>query len=138
MCLNFSWNLRCKSPVRVHIPGPDFTLSGNAAVDIDARICIVDNVLNGFDAYKLDCGTFIQDYRCQNAMRTHPKGVALARKSTLVVGGSDHGKVYIFERKTGGLLKTLNHNQTGGAETIAVCSSTPIPTFRELMGTTGG
>jgi len=38
----------------------------------------------------------------------------------LVVGGSDHGRVYIFERKTGRVLKTLKYAKKGGVETIAV------------------
>lgn len=38
----------------------------------------------------------------------------------LVVGGSDNGLVYIFERKTGKLLETLHHSDAGLVQTIAV------------------
>jgi hypothetical protein len=80
----------------------------------------VDNVSNGFDIYKMQCGTFVKTLVTKEAQKTHPKGVAFADKSRLVVGGSDHGLVYIFERKTGRVVKTLKHARKGGVETIGV------------------
>jgi len=69
------------------------------SVDIDQKICIVDNVSNGFDIYKLECGNFVKTVVTKEVQKTHPKGVVFADKSRLVIGGSDHGLVYIFERK---------------------------------------
>jgi len=77
-------------------------------------------VFNGFDIYKLECGSFVKTLVTKKAKRRYPKGVAFADRSRLVVGGSDHGLVYIFERKTGLVLKTLKHARKGGVETIAV------------------
>ncbi|KAF8880605.1 hypothetical protein CPB84DRAFT_1851829 [Gymnopilus junonius] len=93
---------------------------GNAAVDMDRRICIVDNIQNGFDLYKMETGLFVKTFITKDAVKTHPKGVAFGDKSRLVIGGSDHGHVYIFDRKTGRILKSLRHAKRGGAETLAV------------------
>jgi hypothetical protein len=49
-----------------------------------------------------------------------PKQVAFGAEGRLVVGGSDNGSVYIFERKTGKLLETLRHSNAGLVQTIAV------------------
>jgi hypothetical protein len=38
----------------------------------------------------------------------------------LIIGGSDHGSVYVFERKSGKLLESLRHSSTGLVQTIAV------------------
>ena len=94
--------------------------SGNAAVDIDRKICVVDNLENGFDLYKMDSGVFVKTFITKHVVKTHPKCVVFADRSRLVIGGSDHGRVYVFERKTGQLLKTLTHARKGGVETIAV------------------
>ena len=80
----------------------------------------MDNVSDGFDIYKLECGSFVRTFVTKEAQKRYPKGVALADNSRLVVGGSDHGQVYIFERKSGRVLKTLKHARKGGVETIAV------------------
>ncbi|KAG2109490.1 hypothetical protein BD769DRAFT_1301006, partial [Suillus cothurnatus] len=47
-----------------------------------------------------------------------PKQVAFGAKGRLVVGGSDNGLVYIFERKFGKLLETLHHSNAGLVQTI--------------------
>lgn len=93
---------------------------GNAAVDLERRLCVVDNVGDGFDIYKLDSGSYVKTLSTKDPLKTYPKGVTFAAHSYAVVGGSDHGIVYIFERKTGKIIKTLKHAKKGGAETIAV------------------
>jgi hypothetical protein len=77
-------------------------------------------VSDGFDIYKLECGSFVRALVPKEAQKRYPKGVAFADRSRLVVGGRDHGRVYIFERKTGRVLKTLKHARKGGVETITV------------------
>jgi hypothetical protein len=95
--------------------------SGNAAVDVARKICVVDNVGTGFNIYKMDSGILVRTLETGRAKKTFPKGVAFADNSRAVVGGSDHGLVYIFERKSGQVLKTLRHSKSGGVETISVC-----------------
>ncbi|KAF9470790.1 hypothetical protein BDN70DRAFT_648297 [Pholiota conissans] len=97
---------------------------GNAAIDLERRICVVDNVGKGFDIYKLDSGKFVKTLTTRDPMKTYPKGVAFADEYHAIVGGSDHGLVYIFDRKTGQAITTLKHGGDGGVETIAVSLST--------------
>ena len=43
----------------------------------------------------------------------------------VVVGGSDHGVVYVFDRRTGSRLDILRHADAGLVQTIAVSGYTP-------------
>jgi hypothetical protein len=81
---------------------------------------VVDNVGSGFDIYKVDSGNFVRTLSTGDPLKTYPKGVAFVDNSHAIVGGSDHGRVYIFECKTGKVLHKLKHSKQGGAETIAV------------------
>lgn len=96
------------------------TRSGNAAVDLQRGLCVVDNVGNGFDLYKLDRGEFIRTFVTKDPWKTYPKGVCFASDLRIVIAGSDHGLVYIFERKSGRCLDTLKHTNEGGVQTITV------------------
>jgi len=68
----------------------------------------------------LDLGKFIRSFEIGEFARSYLKGVVFADKAHAIVGGSDHGRVYIYDLKTGKMLKTLQHAQEGGVETVAV------------------
>jgi outer membrane protein assembly factor BamB len=75
---------------------------------------------NGFDLYNLDTAEFVRTFPTKDPKETYPKGVAFVDRARAVVGGSDHGLVYIFQRKTGHLIDTLKYERRGGVETLAV------------------
>lgn len=81
---------------------------------------MVDNVGNGFDLYTIDSGHFQRTLRTREAQKTFPKGVVFANNGNAVIGGSDHGLLYIFDVQTGDVLRTISHCKDGGVETIAV------------------
>ena len=93
---------------------------GNAAVSQEHRICVIDNVSNGFDVYRLDSGQFVRTLVTREPIKTYPKGVAFANNCQAIIGGSDHGYVYIFERKSGIILGKLAHARNDGVQTITV------------------
>ena len=95
-------------------------ISGNADIDLERRLCVVDNVGNGFDIYKIDSGHFVRTLVTREPIKTYPKGVAFANHCQAVVAGSDHGQVYIFNRKTGRIIKMLKHGKRDGVQTIDV------------------
>ena len=94
--------------------------SGNTSVDLHRGLCVIDNVGCGFDLYRMDSGTFVRGLVTREPSKTYPKAVAFADNSRVIVGGSDHGLVYIFERKTGKLIRSLRHAKNGGVQTVAV------------------
>jgi hypothetical protein len=84
---------------------------------------IMDNARNGFSLYRLDDVARIREYVTGAPRKTYPKQVGFAEGQRMVVGGSDHGKVYIFGRKTGEVLQRLHHGKDELVQTIAVCCS---------------
>jgi len=113
-----SWDRRCGDvpPVATVLTGS----SGNTAVDMERRLCVVDNVNNGFDIYKIDSGNFVRTLVTQDPIKMYPKGVAFANHGQAIVGGSDHGRAYIFERKSDQMITILNHGNNEGVQTIGV------------------
>ena len=78
------------------------------------------NVNNGFDIYKIDSGNFVRTLVTRDPIKTYPKGVAFANHGQAIVGGSDHGRAYIFERKSGRMITTLSHGNDEGVQMIGV------------------
>lgn len=80
----------------------------------------MDNARNGFDLHQLDNATYIRTFPTGNPIKVLPKQVAFGEDSRVIIGGSDHGAVYVFDRKTGKPLQVLHHAGNGLVQTIAV------------------
>jgi hypothetical protein len=59
-----------------------------------------------------------------------PSGVAFADKGRLVIGGSNHGLVYVFDSKTGLEIEALRHAEHGRVQAIAVSEIFGAAIFR--------
>jgi hypothetical protein len=81
----------------------------------------VDNAADGFTLYRLDGNEEpVRTFITATPSVSVPKQVAFGAEGRMVVGGSDNGSVYVFERKSGKLLDTLRHSNAGLVQTIAV------------------
>ncbi|KAG2100709.1 uncharacterized protein F5147DRAFT_525694, partial [Suillus discolor] len=93
---------------------------GHAAVNQKKGVFIVDNATNGFTLYRLEGDEEPVQTSVTTALSVSvPKQVTFSAEERLIVGGSDHGSVYVFKRKTGKLFNTLHHSNTGLVQTIA-------------------
>ncbi|KAG0699826.1 WD40-repeat-containing domain protein [Suillus ampliporus] len=98
---------------------------GHAAVYSKRGVFIVDNATDGFTLYRLEGdGEPVRTFATGLPSVSVPKQVAFGEDGKVVVGGSDHGLVYIFDRKTGETLQTLHHADTGLVQTISVSIKT--------------
>lgn len=52
--------------------------------------------------------------------RRVPKEAAFAEKNSVIVGGSNHGKVYVWNKITGALIQQLNHPDGGMVQAVTV------------------
>ena len=77
--------------------------------------------MNGFNLHQLDNGAYIWMFPTRTTIKAMPEQVAFAEDSRLVVGGSDHGYVYVFDRRTGAPLDILHHADKGLVQTVTVC-----------------
>lgn len=95
--------------------------SGHAAVYQKRGIFVVDNATDGFTLYRLEGkGEPVRTFATAVPSISVPKQVAFGEEGKIVVGGSDNGLVYIFDRKTGDILETLRHADAGLVQTITV------------------
>jgi hypothetical protein len=97
-----------------------FDRRGGSAVCTTRSQFVVDNGTDGFDLHHLDTGAFIRTLGTGQLTRRVPKQVAFTEESGLVVGGSDHGAVYLWDRRTGIRSGVLRHADRGLVQTIAV------------------
>jgi hypothetical protein len=79
---------------------------------------VVDNGTDGFDLHALDNSMYVRTLPTGIPIKKLPKQVAFGENSTVVVGGSDHGIVYVFERESGKLLHSLRHADKGMVQTV--------------------
>ncbi|KAG1825159.1 hypothetical protein EV424DRAFT_1279667, partial [Suillus variegatus] len=98
----------------------DILYSGHAVVYSKRGVFIVDNATDGFTLYRLEGdGEPLRTFATGLPSVSVPKQVAFGEEGKVVVGGSDHGLVYIFDQKTGETLETLHHADTGLVQTIS-------------------
>lgn len=96
-----------------------FTPSGHASVDIAQTLFLIDNVVNGFSLHRLDDAACIRTYNT-NPVKTFPKQVVFGEKTDIVVGGSDAGVVYVFDKNEGTLKQVLRHADKTRVQTVTV------------------
>jgi hypothetical protein len=99
---------------------------GQIAYCDQRRIFAVDNLVDGFDLYRLDKtgATLIRNFRTRPVNVGVPKQVIFSEEGKVVVGGSDHGLIYVFDRRSGDILDEMPHGNGGLVQTISVCPFT--------------
>ncbi|KAI6012963.1 hypothetical protein BKA83DRAFT_4365405 [Pisolithus microcarpus] len=85
---------------------------GSAAVHLKRGLFVVDNATDGFTLYRLES--------VDPPTVPVPKQVSFGEDGKVVIGGSDNGSVYVFNRRTGVLIETLSHTAATLIPTIAV------------------
>jgi outer membrane protein assembly factor BamB len=81
---------------------------------------VVDNVEDGYDLYQFDSSTFLQSCITGMTRLRHPREVRFAEGGGVIVGGSDNGRVYIFNARTGAKLDVIHHSTDAMVQTVAV------------------
>jgi hypothetical protein len=80
----------------------------------------MDNIVDGYDMHQLDNTTYIRTLLTRGYRIGVPKQVVFGEDYKVVVGGSDHGAIYVFDRRTGEKLQTLKHAEGGLVQTVTV------------------
>lgn len=83
---------------------------------------VIDNG-KGFSVHHLRSGGLIQEFPYSKLTTRWPKQVSYGVNDHIVVGGSDHSLVYMYDRHIGYSLDLLRHSNRGWVQTIAVCDS---------------
>lgn len=106
--------------------------SGHGAASTKCQEFVVDNTTDGFDLYT-EAGTFVQNFQIGIPIKWFPRQVVFGENSEVIVGGSDHREVYVFDRETGTLLDTLNHGNKALIQAVAISGKVVVHLFAELL-----
>ena len=74
----------------------------------------------GFNLHDIEDSTYIWTFPTGTLIRRHPKQVAFGEKGNVIMGGSDHGIVYVFDWMTGNKMVKLRVAEQGMVQTVAV------------------
>ena len=81
---------------------------------------VIDNITTGFDVYPIYRSTPLHSFEVPTT-RKYVKMAVFGEKGSVVVGGSDHGKVYIFDLKAPQITRTITHgNPTSLIQVVTV------------------
>ncbi|PPQ84922.1 hypothetical protein CVT24_013126 [Panaeolus cyanescens] len=84
---------------------------GHGDMCLSTKTFVVDNMTTGFDLYDFRHASPIRSYEVP-VSRKRVKMVKFGEGSMTVIGGSDHGMVYVFNTRTSELLQVLVHQAT--------------------------
>lgn len=94
--------------------------SGSAAINIKDDIFILDDTAQGIGLYKLSSCERIKTFEVPMKVGRRSRTVAFHDQNTAVISGSDHGRVYIYERRLGTVRDTLYTGHDDWVQSIAV------------------
>ncbi|KAL5525016.1 hypothetical protein ACEPAF_8885 [Sanghuangporus sanghuang] len=93
-------------------------ICGYAAFCPGRRLAVIDNSEDGFSVIDVATGSLVRALPCP-VNKTVPKQVAWAHHQKLIIGGSDHGMLYVYNAETGQVTQKLQHESSGFVQTVA-------------------
>jgi hypothetical protein len=97
--------------------------SGDAAVNSRKGVFCIDEPGEGVALHRLDTGARIRTFPIAITRSQRPRQVCFAEDCSVIVSGSDHGVVYIFDRRSGYKLDELRIDPSDWTQTVMVGSS---------------
>lgn len=94
--------------------------SGDAAVNARKGVFCVDDPEQGVALYHLDTGARIRTFPIPVTKSRRARQVSFAEECSVVVSGSDHGVVYLFNRRSGDTLDELRIGNDDWIQTVTV------------------
>lgn len=89
------------------------------AVDESHTVFVIDNAVSGFSLHRFDTGTCLRTFDTKPT-KAYPKQVAFAAGAEEIIGGSENGLVYMFNKESGKSLGNLRHAKSGRTQTLTV------------------
>jgi WD40 repeat protein len=98
---------------------------GHAAINVKEDSLIIDDVSQGVAVFKLSTTDRLRTLDVPLATR-RLRSVAFHDGNSAIISGSDHGTVYVFDRRTGGVIDTINVGIKDWVQSVAVRSASTI------------
>ncbi|KAJ6579910.1 hypothetical protein B0H10DRAFT_2099315, partial [Mycena sp. CBHHK59/15] len=112
---------------------------GDAVVDSRKGVVCIDDPACGVGLYCLDDHHRVKTFDIPVTKQKRPRKVCFADESRVIVCGSDHGIVYVFDRRSGDTLDELRIDASDWVQTIATTDCNGVSTIlaaksREIGG----
>ncbi|RDB21245.1 hypothetical protein Hypma_011328 [Hypsizygus marmoreus] len=106
--------------------------SGNAVINARQEVFCIDDPLQGVALYRLDSGAHTCTYPIAVKKSLKPRQVTFTEDCSVILCSSDHGTVYVFDRRSGDVVDKLKI----GNDRIQATTVHPhlIPVTAQLMG----
>ncbi|PBK62178.1 WD40 repeat-like protein [Armillaria solidipes] len=109
---------------------------GNAAMDCEKDVFCLDDPAQGVTLYRLSDGMRVKTFPIEATKAPRPRQVAFAENCRAIVSGSDHGIMYVFERRDSNVHQldtgTEDHIQTVTAANIDGISTVIAARSRDI------
>lgn len=102
---------------------------GNTTLCYRDRLLLVDNLATGFDLYDFPRSSPSFTFRVPMAKRSI-KSAVFAEQASVVICGSDHGKIYIFSTGSSEPMQVIKHG--GGTTEIQALRVSDCSTFEDV------
>lgn len=111
--------LSCKFRPCQFMDTAEWLASGHAAINVKEDVMIIDDVAQGVALYKLSTSERVRTFPVPSSER-RSRNVAFHDGGSAIVCGSDHGIVYIFDRKTGDTLDAIDMGIEDWVQSVVV------------------
>ncbi|KAJ7732819.1 WD40-repeat-containing domain protein, partial [Mycena olivaceomarginata] len=90
------------------------------ALDVRKGVLITDEPLSGTNLYRLEDHTRVKTFPVAVMKQKRLRQVAFLEECQFIVSGSDHGIMYVFDRRSGDIVDELRVDPHEWVQTIAV------------------
>ncbi|KAJ3991114.1 hypothetical protein F5050DRAFT_1700844 [Lentinula boryana] len=103
------------------------TVIGHAAMNVKEDTLIIDDVSQGVAVFKLSTTDRLRTFNVPLATR-RLRSIAFHNSNSAIISGSDHGKIYIFDRHMGDVIDTIDIGIKDWVQSVAVSTMSAITT----------
>ncbi|KAJ7348109.1 WD40-repeat-containing domain protein [Mycena albidolilacea] len=107
----------------VGVPWNVGALIGDIALDVRKGVLIMDEPSSGTNLYRLEDHTHVKTFPVAVTKQKRLRQVDFLEECKFIVSGSDHGIVYVFDRRSGEIVDELRVDPHEWVQTIAVSDS---------------
>jgi len=97
--------------------------SGHAEVDVQKGVVCIDDPSTGTSIYRLDDCSRLKTFQVRVTKKKRIRNVAFVNECKVVVSGSDHGVVYLFDRRSGKTVDELMVHSYEWIQTVTVSAN---------------
>ncbi|KAJ7049586.1 WD40-repeat-containing domain protein [Mycena amicta] len=92
---------------------------GDVAVDVRKGVLCMDDPSSGTNLYRLEDRSLVKTFSVRVTKKYRPRQVDFSDECRFIISGSDHGVVYIFDRRSGEIVDELRVDPHEWVQTVA-------------------